>query len=336
MFTDLVPSYSIDLSRAEAERWAEVISQEKDVASGLVQEAGVAFQRVPELLRWVFARLYQTCGGLYQGEIASWANALDVSPGTITLLNCAYELSHLSWPRLFGCTAGVRWVDGFGMIHVRTLDWPLVTMGGATRLFHFRRGTREFISVGIPGQVGVLSGMLPQAYSVTINWAPPASFPSFDFGPVFLLRDTLETCDSYDAAVRRLSETRLSTSVFFTICGTVKGQACVIERTQSEASIRSMTGPVLVQANHHVAACFTDNNEAIREVEEGEEVFSLEGSGRRADILTGSLTEYRLPSKLEDTAQVLDLPTVLNTMTCQQMAFCPLTGEVRVRRRIQG
>src|SRR5262249_7543465 len=132
--------------------------------------------------------------------------------GTATILNCAYELSHLQWPRIFGCTTGGRWLDGLGMVHVRSLDWPLAKMGSATRLFRFRRGHREFVSVGVPGQVGVLSAMLPRAYSVTINWAPPGSFPSFDFGPTFLLRDALETCDSYDAAVETLARTRLSTS----------------------------------------------------------------------------------------------------------------------------
>src|SRR6516162_834992 len=201
MFAPDVPTYLIDLANAEAKRWAEVISREKTVASRLVAEAEKEFERVPELLRWVFARLYQAFGGLYRGEMVSWADALGVSLGTVTILNCAYELSHLRWPKLFGCTAGVRWVEGLGMIHVRNLDWPLAKMGAATRLIRFRRGTREFVSVGVPGHVGVLSGMVPQAYSVTINWAPPATFPSFDFGPAFLVRDTLETCDNYDAAV---------------------------------------------------------------------------------------------------------------------------------------
>jgi predicted choloylglycine hydrolase len=242
-------------------------------------------------------------------------------------------LSHLRWAKVFGCTAGVRWLDGLGMVHVRTLDWPLATMGAATRVFRFRRGEREFVSVGVPGHVGVLSGMLPYAYSVTINWAPPASFPSFDFGPSFLLRDTLETCDSYDAAVRRLTQTALSTSVFFTICGTEKDQACVIERTQNEATVRSMTGPVLVQANHHVAERFARNNEELREVVEGEEEFSIEGSGCRGDTLTRALTEVRLPCSLRNAAEVLDISTVLNKFTCQKMAFCPGSGDVVVWRR---
>jgi hypothetical protein len=336
MFTTDILTYDIDLERDEGKRWQEVVAREKEVAGRIVQEAGSQFERVPELARWVFARLYQGSGGLYQGEIGSWAQALGVSPGTATILNCAYELSHLRWPKVFGCTAGVRWIDGLGMVHVRSLDWPLTTMAAATRLFRFRRGGREFVSVGVPAHVGVLSGMLPQAYSVTINWAPPVAFPCFDFGPAFLLRDTLETCDTYDAAVRRLSETRLSTSVFFTICGTARQQACVIERTQREAVVRPLSEPALVQANHHVAGRFKRNNEDILIGEGDDDVFSLAGSSKRADTLSKALAELPTACTLETVASTLNRPTVLNQETCQQMVFCPASGEVRVARRSEG
>jgi hypothetical protein len=33
---------------------------------------------------------------------------------------------------------------------------------------------------------------------------------------------------------------------------------------------------------------------------------------------------------------VLDIPPVLNKFTCQQMVFCPRTGEVAVWRRAEG
>ena len=333
MFAVGAPAYVIDLANEESARWAEVISCEKSVASRLVQEVAKEFERVPEILRWVFAHLYQLSGGLYRGEIASWADALGVSVGTATMLNCAYELSHLRWPKLFGCTAAVHWVDGLGLVHVRNLDWPLATMGGATRLFRFRRGTREFVSVGVPGQVGVLSGMVPGAYSVTINWAPPGAVPKFDFGPTFLLRDTLESCDSYDAAVRTLTRTPLCTSVFFTVCGTQGGQACVIERTQQMADVRQMTGQTLVQANHHLADQFVKNNTDLLEVAEGEEDFSLEGSGRRVDTLSNALRAIRLGATLDEVAAALDVAPVLNNLTCQQMVFYPRTGDVKVWRK---
>jgi hypothetical protein len=335
MFTTDLPTYEIDLGHSEAERWREVIAREAPAAERLVQEAGASFARVPELVRWVFARLYQRVGGLYRDEMAAWAQALGVSLGTVTILNCAYELSHLRWPRLFGCTAGVRWVEGLGMIHVRSLDWPLATMGAATRRFHFRRGAREFVVVGVPGQVSVLSGMLPGAYSVTINWAPPVAFPCFDFGPAFLLRETLETCDDYEAAVRTLTATPLSTSVFFTLCGTAKGQACVIERTQCDAVVRPMPGPVLTQANHHVAGRFRKNNQDILEGEGDEDVFSLAGSRRRTDTLSGALAELPASCTLEAAARVLNQAPVLNRDTCQQMIFCPASGELMVWRKAE-
>jgi hypothetical protein len=177
--------------------------------------------------------------------------------------------------------------------------------------------------------VSVLSGMLPGAYSITINWAPPASRPSFDFGPAFLLRHTLESCDSYGAAVETLRRTPLSTSVFFTVCGTESGQACVIERTRRMAAVREMVGPALAQANHHVDPRFIRNNDLLAEVEE--EGFH-EDSGQRAEALDRDLTEMGPICTLERMSGVLDRPPVFNRYTVQRMAFCPRTGDVRVWR----
>jgi hypothetical protein len=334
MFAADVPTYTIDLEAPEALRWQQVIAAERVAAGRLVAEAARELDRVPELLRRAFARLYQLSGGLYRGEIRAWAEALGVSVGTVTLLNCAYELSHIRLPRPFGCTAGVRWAEGLGPVHVRNLDWPLAGLGDATCLFRFRRGSRAFVVVGVPGQVGVLSGMLPGAYSVTINWAPPAGLPMFRFGPAFLLRDTLETCDSYAAAIAALRKTTLSASVFFTACGAEPGQACVIERTPRSAVVRSPDGPALVQANHHVAARFAANNAALDDVAEDEQEFSREGSAARAEALARALAAAGKRGALEEAARVLDAGPVLNKFTCQQMAFCPRTGEVRVWRRL--
>jgi hypothetical protein len=333
MFAADVPTYTIDLEKPEALRWAEVIAAERAAAARLLAEAAREFERVPELLRWVFARLYQLSGGLYRDEIKSWADALGVSVGTVTLLNCAYELSHLRLPRPFGCTAGVRWDDGLGPVHVRNLDWPLAGLGDATCLFRFRRGDRTFLVVGVPGQVGVLSGMLPGAYSATINWAPPARTPTFRFGPTFLLRDTLETCDSYAAAVEALRKTPVAASVFFTVCGTEAGQACVIERTPGAAVVRPADGPV-VQANHHVEVRFAANNADLDDVAEDEQEFSRAGSAARADALARALAAPGGPATLEEAARALDAGPVLNKFTCQQMVFCPRSGDVRVWRRL--
>lgn len=316
-------SYVIHLDLPEARRWAEVIAAEREVGGRVVAEAAREFERVPELARWVFARLYQSKGGLYQGEIEAWAQGLGVSVGTATMLNCAYELSHLRWPKILGCTAGVCQVAGLGLVHARNLDWSLPAMGAATRLFRFCRGEREFVSVGVPGQVGVLSGMVSGGYSVTINWAPPAATPNFDFGPSFLLRDTLETCDDYPAAVKRLSATPLSTSAFFLVCGI--DAACVIERLQSHAEVREWTGAPLIQANHHIAKRFLRNNKELDN--EWEDRSFCQDSFSRVASLQQTLASA---ASLADVTQTLHVDPVLNPDTCQQMLFCPASGEVQL------
>src|SRR5262245_21266632 len=122
MFAAEVPTYTIDLELPESRRWSEVIAAERAAAARLLGEAAREFERVPELVRRVLRKLYQLSGGLYRDEIKAWADALGVSAATVTLLNCAYELSHLRLPRPFGCTAGVRMTSGLGPVYVRNLD----------------------------------------------------------------------------------------------------------------------------------------------------------------------------------------------------------------------
>jgi len=332
MYTPEIPACIIDLFKDEPDRWAEVIRRDKQLVLDLIEEAKEDFPVIPDAVikgaGWLFNKVYGLSGGRYRGEMSAWSDALGITPGEVALLNCTYELSHVG-ERLFGCTAGVRWVEGLGMVHVRSMDWPLSGIGPATRLFHFIDGGREHYSVGISGYVSVLSGMVPGAYSVTINWAPPTSIPTFDWGPSFLLRETLETCQSYDEAVEVLANTRLSTSVFFTVCGVRRGQACVIERTRKATAIRKPRRGVLVQANHHVAPAFQDNNAS------GFDADTLKDSRLRAFTLEEELSSLKGASSLEEVAACLDVSPVCNEQSYQQMAFCPGSGEVRAWRWVE-
>jgi hypothetical protein len=340
MYTSKTKTYVIDLEADEADRWSEVIRAEKAGARRLIREASAGLPSfVP---RWavrlggaMFKTAYALAGGRYTGEIDAWAEALRVSPGEVTLANCSYELSYFAdWIPAVACTAGMRWIDGLGMVHVRSMDWPLAGLGEATRIFRFVRGDHEFVSVGIAGFVGVLSGMVPGAYSVTINMAPPVGVPTFGFGPAFLLREVLEDCPTYDEAVYALRHTELSAPVFFAVCGTRKGQACVIERTWKQATVRKMKDAVLVQANHHVAARFRANNAVYDEEVEEDEYSGLEFSQVRADTLEERLRETSSANTLSEAARCLRAYPVRHEESYQQMVFHPRSGELKVWRLV--
>lgn len=330
MYTDQTPIFDINLGVIETVRWKEVIEADKQVVVRLAKEADEDYAAIPSiaqsLLRGALSIGYRMGGGRYKGELRSWADALNRSFGEVLLLNCAYEMSHLGvgMNSIFGCTAGVVKTES-GPMHVRSMDWPLPGIGPATRIFRFHNhGERPFYSVGVSGYVGVLSGMLPGGYSVTLNWAPPVERPTFDFGPAFLIREVLETCDTYEEAVDALSGTKLSTSVFFTVCGVENNQACTIERTREDVAVRKIRNNVITQGNHHVARKFKSNNDY-------EEPDLLEDSEERAAVLREALLELDT-GDLEEIAGSLDTEPVQNEDSYQQMAFCPRTGGIKVWR----
>jgi hypothetical protein len=76
------------------------------------------------------------------------------------------------------------------------------------------------------------------------------------------------------------------------------------------------------------------NNEDIRDQPPELEVFSLHGSNRRMNILGEALNHLPASATLDEAGEVLNIPTVLNDQTCQQIVFCPRSGETRVWRRI--
>lgn len=335
-YTDLVPEYSIDLELPAEVRWNYVMEKEADVIESVLEDILGGFMEAADavggpFVRWLFSLRYRLNGGRYYKEMREWANRLEVDTPLILAGNCSYELAHafevLEMP--FGCTAGIKNVPGVGLVHVRSMDWPESTIGEATRLFRFKKGDREFVSVGILGMVAVLSGMLPGAYSITLNWAPPNQEPSFDYGPAFLIRRVLEKCDTFDDAVRVLSKTRLATSAFFTVCGAKPGEACVIERTRGRHRVRWISsGRPLIQANHHVSRDFLKHNGVIQ-VDEGEGTI-YNHSKERADTLRAELRQNI--RSLDDAAECLDVDPVRNEESYQQMVFCPKTGDIKVWR----
>jgi hypothetical protein len=341
-----IPEYVLDLELPPPKRLAEVISRELPVARQLFVEAARDFEGVPVALLDSFGGLYREFGGPFQAELQAWARALGLSFGQVAAMNCGYELDHLqhcSSPELwmkavleaFGCTTGLLEMQGYGLVHLRTLDWPLLEMGEATRLFRYRKEDHEFVSLGFPGFVGVLSGMVPGEYSATLNWAPPTNVPDFHFGPSFLLRKTLEECRSYEGAVERLSKTRLSTGAFYTVCGKAARQACVIERTARSSFTRPLVNGSEAQSNHFVCEKFEACNQALHLYKRDP---LIRTTRKRRDAMLKALRRPEQPVRgtSEDFLAALTGAPITNQETVQRLSFCAAKGELRVERLRKG
>jgi hypothetical protein len=54
------------------------------------------------------------------------------------------------------------------------------------------------------------------------------------------------------------------------------------------------------------------------------------------NILQEQLAALPTTCQLDAAAVPLDIPTVLNSQTCQKMVFCPASGEFKVWRLVAG
>lgn len=350
-YSDDIKSYDLDLTLPPRELWRDVIAADSDTARRLFQtgwtvaeeqvrmatHSGLITRMLLGLVPSPIAMFYKLSKGRYVEEINAWADALKLDRSLMIFMQCMYELSHLG-PKgaaVLGCSAGVKWIENVGLVHVRTLDWNVEGMGEATRLFNFHKDNRRFTVVGMPGLVGALSGMVPGGFSATINWAPPATNPFFYFGPLFQLRHVLETCDTYKQAVDLLTTTRFSTSVFFTVCGVQREEACVIEYIKTSAwggrqcRMRRIENSPITQSNHYQHPDFAGYNGAVDTKRSALLSTSRERAATLSDLLAGA--RAKSPG---DLLSVLNVYPVENDETRQKMIFCPARGEVKVWREV--
>lgn len=347
----LHPEYPLDLTHAPDKIWGAVIEAERDAARRLgeagwhsiAREAAAATRlshhrmwRIARGLSHPFAWMYRASGGRHLGEVRAWADGIGMHSSHLLLLQCLYELSHLGAPmRTFGCSAGVTELPDGRLVHARNLDWDLPEIADATRIFRCRtaRGHEARI-VGMVGQVSVLSAMVPGGYSVTLNWAPPAALPMFFLGPLFALRELVNSAAHFHEAVNFLKTRRFASSVFFTVCGAKPGEGCVIEyvkqgflSSRRECRLRILGGGPLVQTNHYQ----NPDLERFNPTDPPGDLSMLEATSRlRREVLAKGLAALRTHATLDEVKGCLDVPPVHNDETCQKMVFCPATGEMKV------
>lgn len=324
-FTTRIPTHVIDLQAPAELRWKPAVKGRKRLLRRLLRKALVATDDALgdwRILRGGAARglgaAYAVSGGLYRDELAFFGAAANVPARDVLWANCGYELSAFVENVAPGCTSGI--VDtADGPCLVRAMDWCLDgLLGDASCWLEFEDEGRDFVVLGVPGLVGALQGMVPGEWAVALNYAPASERPGFDFGPVFLLRHALETCDTYGEAVELLRDSRLSAPAFFVVAGAKTGQGCIIERTRRDASVRRLKDGVATVANHHVVRRLRSRNRWAAD---------LDWSEHRRDELDDRLRELPSGSSLRQILRCTMGSPITWEATEQRVAFRPRTGE---------
>jgi len=146
-------------------------------------------------------------------------------------------------------------VDG-QIYHVRNMDfwdgiWLTDHLKNLTVTLDFQKGGKtQFYSTSFAGYVGILSGMKPGAFSISINtrYYPQHGLKNFLYEIIaavmeknnslvsFLSREVMTNENNWAAAVDQLSNGALIADVYYTVGGVSANEGAVISRNRLNAS----------------------------------------------------------------------------------------------------
>nr|CAB3223328.1 acid ceramidase-like [Phallusia mammillata] len=262
--TGVPPTFKINLDLDPQIRWNEVMKHKGANVKAMIDQVKKLISDVsPQLVDLVNKYLPEIIEKLpapYDAEILGISKATGIEDGEILLFNIFYEVFTM-------CTSIVAQDVGGTLYHARNLDFGLF-MGWDTKnhtwliaeylhplvvnLDFTRNGTTVYKTVNFAGYIGVLTGMKPGVFSLTLNerfnvnggyiglieWIlgyRKAHWTSF------LTRDALEKSNSYEEAVDMLSNTEILAPVYYIVGGSKPGQGAIITRDrQSLTNMYSM------------------------------------------------------------------------------------------------
>uniref|UniRef100_A0A665T705 Acid ceramidase n=1 Tax=Echeneis naucrates TaxID=173247 RepID=A0A665T705_ECHNA len=227
-FRGAVSWYTVDLNLPPSKRWTALITEKK--ADPLMVD---------------------TLPHPFSDEIKGIAAVSGIPLGEVVLFNIFYEVFTV-------CTSIVAEDDKGNLFHGRNLDFGLFLGWDVKNKswiiseklkplvvnLDFKRNNQTvFKSTNFAGYVGMLTGIKPHIFTLTMN----ERF-SLDGGYIgilewilgkrdgmwmsFLTRSVLENANSYEEAKTRLAQTKLLAPAYFILGGNQTGQGCIITRSR--------------------------------------------------------------------------------------------------------
>jgi hypothetical protein len=246
-----VPIYKIDLDLPPVQRFVEVCSNPQFISTAnylvntiinLLPRGEKYFEAIGKVLNeFYFPQEYAQ-------EIQGCSSALGISYGWVTLLNLGYEVSD-------ACTSILAQTDDGRVLHVRNMDfWAGMGFTGSLKDICYqadyqKNGKPFFHATTFAGYVGILSGMKPGAFSISIDTRNyPQGIGELFYEVIaaiieknaslvsFLTRDVMMRETDFEAALQNLSTDELIADVYYILGGAKPGQGAVITRNRINAT----------------------------------------------------------------------------------------------------
>jgi N-acylethanolamine-hydrolysing acid amidase len=241
-----IPKYEVNLDDPASTRWDHVMKDYKDKFPELVEyiekeiakTLGTTLTFIGKSLANNFLSLVAKSGAAYLAEeLNGISKATGIGVGLLLGVQLAYELC--------ACCTSIIAQDSNGIpYHVRTMDWELAMLKNFTIDVDFMKNGKVLYSAATwAGYIGILTGMKPHSFSISINYRQLGKSPlnnlintiSMHWPVGYVVRQCLQTYTIYGNAVDYLQKALLISPVYITVCGTSKDQGCLITRSPSKS-----------------------------------------------------------------------------------------------------
>ena len=257
----------VNLDLPPQQRWTEVCSKlanESDFLEAYLENSLHVNNAEAKVLEYLGETLFNRYGEETSLEIKGCADAMGISFGLLALLNVGYEARslgggiHNTTGPCDDCMQGkgasgnmctsiiARQSDG-KVIHGRNLDWNIpAELRNFVMTIHFTKGGEElFTSAVLLGYVGILTGLKPGKFSVSIDERGLGGnvFQNLEHAllnpkalqPSHLLRKAFEEAESYDEVLTMLSTYPLVAPVYYIIAGVTSNEGALLSRDYNES-----------------------------------------------------------------------------------------------------
>lgn len=249
------PTFHINLDLPPKERWAEVIAHFKPA----LQDFRKHFKYILpyNAIHFVLSKFYSHD---HLDEMRAIAELAEVEFNLLYTVNLVYETATR-------CTSIVLRTEDGKIIHGYNMDFGLqkfianLTFKGT---FH-KNGQVLYQANAVAGSVGMPNGVKPGKFSITLNeryhgflGLKNMYYILFKGGcePLQLIREVLEKANSFEEAVKMVSETKLIAPGFFTISGpddgviVTRSHGGVEEKTWLGSTQKDENNWFIVQTNY--------------------------------------------------------------------------------------
>ncbi|XP_002126997.2 acid ceramidase-like [Ciona intestinalis] len=251
------PTIEVNLDQDPSVRWNGVVQHKKKELVAMIGQikllVGAISPKIITAVDQYLPELIQKLPEPYGAEIQGIAKASGLPDGEILLFNIFYEIFTV-------CTSIVAQDNAGKLYHARNLDFGLF-MGWDVKNHtwliteylrplvvnvNFTRGGKTaYKSVNFAGYIGLLTGIKPNAFTITLN----ERF-NIDGGFVgmlewimgqrdghwtsFLTRTVMDKATSYDEAMSMLTKEVILAPVYYIVGGVKSGEGAVVTRDRTK------------------------------------------------------------------------------------------------------